>query len=172
MSTQTTASTRTPAQQAGKKFETLFSAAFREYARDHSEVFHRIPDGEKNRQPCDYFYVGPDITLFIETKSTSFDAFPLENIRPHQLEACTIMDKSSPHTHAGFVIQFNQRDNEVWYISALNVQSFIKNNSGNHISREYLSEHGIRIPTFKLVPKAKTNRGFDFGTFLEALLTA
>lgn len=153
----------------GVRFERHFAAEFRKYLRLFILLgfLHRFTSANKNPQPCDYLLICPDITLLLELKATDKDELPIANIIPHQLAQCAMADGSTPYTRAGFVIRFDQRENETWYISAEKVQEFVDTHSGPTLSRPYMEANGIRIRTYKATPTSRTNNTYDFDQFLK-----
>lgn len=164
----------TPEQQAmfqlGKDHEKLFSEAARNYFHnDPDSRFQRLMDTNKNAQHADYYFITPGLTVFLELKATSKAEFPLINIKDHQLQDCCAIDESTPFTRAGFVIQFASRNNETWYLPAQAAKRFVDLGLGRYIGMDYFEKHAIRIKTFKVTPRSRHYRGYDFASFLAQL---
>lgn len=139
----------TDEQKQGKVFENIFSSAFREETRCYLE---RIPDINRNAQPCDFFGVlpptpnYPPLHLFLELKWTKHKDFPLANIQQHQLTAMRLYDGAIPSCHAGFILCLGAPERQIWYISGPHLWRYIQENpTAASLSHAYLLTHGIPI---------------------------
>lgn len=151
---------------AGKQFEQDFS---RQYRATGFELI-RLVDANRNRNPCDYFSVVPGMACFYELKSTGCPEFPLIDIRPHQLEAMAEYDRAAPGIiHAGFIIQFRgSPTNIIYYLSGSAMQEYA-GRGDSYLDSDYLSEHGILIPTDKPTPQARKYSVMDIPRFITNL---
>lgn len=152
----------------GKDFETHFAKEFRKYLRQTlAGMLLRLNDVTKTPQPADYLLLCYGITMLLDLKLTSYDELPLKNIIPHQITQGAMVDGSTPYTRAGFVIRFENRDNETWYLSAKKVEEYVNTHTSSSLSRSFMEEHGIRIRTYKATPTSRTNNTYDFDQFLK-----
>lgn len=150
---------------AGKLFEKKFAEAVR---KSVNCTFIRFPDS-RTKQPCDYMAVCPGLVLFLELKSTASSELPLIDIRPHQLAYMGQFDGISPTTRAGFVIQFRNRNNEIWYVPGRAMLEYTQAGHPTHLSRDYMEAHGLEIATGKRTPASRTQNWIDIVPFFDVL---
>lgn len=145
----------------GKRFETSFRESVGEEL-----FFYRFRDGTSSwgggtatrfqqTNICDCELFDGERLYLLELKSVSGKSLPFSNIRSHQLRELV---EASKHKNiiAGFIIEFN-KETKCFYISAKDVESYIKNSDRKSMPLSYLEDNGIEIEVKKLRVNVRLN---------------
>ena len=94
---------------------------------------------------CDFIVYNGNLWL-LELKSHKGKSIPLSCIRPKQLEG--LVKATTKSVKAGFVINFRDTS-ETYYVSADNLDYFMKMETRKSIPLSWVKEFGILIPQVK-----------------------
>jgi hypothetical protein len=166
------------AQQRGKAFEKELSASFTTFCT-WPEFRMRDPVGGVGaEQPADYCGLLPGVGLVLEAKSTAQNAWPLRNLKPHQLDALRIADEMNHAAYVALNFRRPPEHNRCFAIPYLLLQRFIDEGTRASIPMEWcetwaLELHRVDLPGVKQDGEAKKTKGWGLDELVaECLILA